>query len=81
MEKGRLVWALARQGAFQLPAPMAETGLDIWFRKRTRLESWMVGQSICLCTVPMASEMVVGLPKRLRIPQLWIPLRISSVLS
>jgi len=42
VEKGRLVWALARQRAFQLPAPMAETGLDLWFRERARFGSWMV---------------------------------------
>ncbi len=72
---------MAGQRAFQLFAAMAETQADVWLRKRIRLGGQMVGQSLRLRPLPMASEVVVGLPRRLRIPWLRIPLRgVSAVL-
>jgi len=68
----RLVWTLARQRTLQLFAAMAETRADVWLRKRIRLGGQMVGQSLRLRPLPMASEVVVGLPRHLRIPRLRI---------
>lgn len=68
----RIVRALARQRTVQLFAPMAETRMDVG--KRIRLGTRMVGQPLHMRTVPMASKMVVGLSRRLRIPRLrlWL---------
>jgi len=63
---------MARQRTFQLFTSMAETRMDVWFRKRIRPGVRMVGQPLYMRTVSMASEMVVGLPEHLRVPQLRI---------